>query len=106
METTPKRVIANYFGWVAVASYGTLTNQAFRTAAFKFSQVLTGAIKDTQLWEDCVHEVSSILEYAVSRLYIETTFSKKDKEVVSRLMDSNLNKYLNLRLILGLSYSE
>ena len=83
VDNTPKRVIANYFGWVVASSYGTLTNQAFRNVYFEFSKVLSGALKDTQLWEDCVSVVASTLEYAVSRLYIETSFTKKDKEVVS-----------------------
>lgn len=82
IEKTPKRVIANYLGWVIASSLGPYTVQAFKTATFEFDHVMTGAIKDTELWKDCLDIVASYLEYAASRLYVEKHFSKEDKKQV------------------------
>ena len=83
IESTPKRVVANYIGW-AVSGLGSFTNQAFREANIEFGQVDSdddSTYKD--LWRDCVDNIESTLQYAISRLYIDTGFTKKDKDVVN-----------------------
>ena len=95
IESTPKRVIANYFGWVIASSLGPYTVNAFKKAAFEFDHVMTGAVKDTELWKDCLDIVSGYLQYAASRLYVDKSFSKEDKKQVRSSTHAMILNFLN-----------
>ena len=94
MNETPKRVIANHFGWIIAYTFGPHTTQAFRDASFEFSHSGGGEIKERQLWQDCLNIVTMNLRYAVSRLYIDTSFSRKDKDMVSCNTQNTVNSTL------------
>ena len=74
LENTPKRVIANYFGWKLVNSL----DQFVGTTNSKYQ---------------CSSLVASMLSFVGGRLYVETSFSKKDKNLVSFKSITLLNKY-------------
>lgn len=83
IENTPKRVIANYLGWNTVTGFGSYTNKKFRKAVFEFNRVVSGVEKEMELWDSCVNYLSTTLQYAVSRLYVDKNFSQKDKQEAS-----------------------
>jgi predicted metalloendopeptidase len=79
---TTRRVIANYIGWRIAMSFGSFTVEKFREIEFQFNKVKSGVQKQPELWKTCVSYVSSALQYAVSRKYVEENFTIKDKEEV------------------------
>jgi predicted metalloendopeptidase len=79
---TTRRVIANYIGWRIAMSFGSFTVEKFREIEFQFNKVKSGVQKQPELWKTCVSYVSSALQYAVSRKYVEENFTTKDKEEV------------------------
>jgi predicted metalloendopeptidase len=82
LDRTTNRVIANYFGWRIAMSLGSFTVGKFRDIEFQFNKVKSGVQKQSELWKSCVSYISSALQYAVSRKYVEENFSTKDKEEV------------------------
>ncbi|XP_054152475.1 neprilysin-1-like [Oppia nitens] len=96
LENTPKKVIANYFGWYAVSGLGSWTTSAFKKINFEFNQLISGAVKDQELWRYCLNDLSNGLEYAISRVYIDKSFTKKDKEKSSLIIKDIKDSYNNL----------
>jgi len=82
LTTTPKRVIANYFGWDFVRNMGSHTDKRFRDIAFHFTRVISEVERDVELWQSCIRSVSESLPYAVSRLYVGKHFTPNDKQMV------------------------
>ena len=82
VESTPKRVIANYFGYVFFSRYGQFTVNAFKKLNFEFNSRMSGVVKDSELWKDCLDDVQAVIPYAVSRMYLDTSFTKEDKKEV------------------------
>ncbi|CAG2177165.1 unnamed protein product, partial [Oppiella nova] len=80
LTTTPKRVIANYFGWDFVRHMGAHTDKRFRDITFKFNQIFTEAEKDVELWRTCMDSISTKLPYVLSRLYVEKQFTQNDRQ--------------------------
>ncbi|CAG2168946.1 unnamed protein product [Oppiella nova] len=96
LSETPPRVIANYFGWYAVSGLSSWTTSAFRSVTFEFSKVTSGAVKDVELWRYCLNDLSNGLEYAISRLYIDKSFSKKDKQEASLIIKDIKDSFYEL----------
>ena len=82
LEKTPTRVVANYLGWLAVMNLGSLTTKKFREVVFNFNKVVSGVEKEVELSDDCVSNLLSSIQYAVSRLYVDKNFTPKDKQEV------------------------
>ncbi|CAG2164051.1 unnamed protein product, partial [Oppiella nova] len=86
LTTTPKRVIANYFGWDFARSMGSHTDKRFRDIAFQFIRVISEVERDVELWQSCIRSVSESLPYAVSRLYVGKHFTPNDKQMAQNLI--------------------
>jgi predicted metalloendopeptidase len=90
LEKTPKRVIANYLGWMIAMSLGDYTVEKFRKNEFEFQIVNSGVEQQTELWRICATYLETALQYAVSRKYVDENFTKKDKEEVRDIfLDNN-----------------
>jgi len=89
LERTTNRVIANYFGWRIAMAFGSYTVEEFRNIEFQFNNVYSGVQKKSELWKTCVTFLSSALQYAVSRKYVEENFTTKDKEEVRKSLIIN-----------------
>ena len=79
---TPKRVITNYFGSKIAQNLAPFANKAFRDIKTAFKRLTSDVREETPLWKDCITNIISMND-VLARLYIDTSFSKKDKEVVS-----------------------
>ncbi|XP_054153016.1 neprilysin-1-like isoform X2 [Oppia nitens] len=95
-EKTPVRVIANYFGWMTVMNLGSYTTKQFRDIVFTFDKVVSGVEKETELWQTCTNSLSSSLQYAVSRLYVDKKFTQKDKEEAALMINDIKESYNQL----------
>lgn len=51
---------------------------------YLFLQVLYGTTSEAAVWRQCALYVSTKMENAVGRLYVQEAFSEKSKELVSR----------------------
>ena len=82
MTNTPKRVIANYLGWVAVRKLGVFTTKEFRDIEFEFQRINSGVQKPKPLWKHCIHSLESYLPFAYSRKFIDNHFDINTKHEV------------------------
>ena len=62
---------------------GYFTTNSFRENEFELNKVTQGVKKETEMWKRCSKYLSSTLQYAVSRKFVDVNFSKKDKQEVS-----------------------
>ena len=84
LKSTSSNVIQNYFGWIVAMNLGYFTTNSFRENEFEFNKVTQGVMKQAEMWRRCAMYLESTLQYAVSRKYVDETFSKKDKQEVSQ----------------------
>ncbi len=82
LDSTPNRVIANYFGWIIAMNLGKYTVQRFNDIAFEFNKVSSGVQKQQELWKSCVSYLTDSLQFAASRKFVEEYLTTKDKEEV------------------------
>jgi predicted metalloendopeptidase len=79
LEKTPKRVVANFIGWIVARYLGYLTNAKFRANQFEFYRVF-GIKKERPLWENCVGFLETNLRYPINRIYIDKAFTIDEKK--------------------------
>ncbi|CAG2179242.1 unnamed protein product, partial [Oppiella nova] len=96
LEKTPTRVVANYLGWSAVMNLGSLTTKKFRDVVFNFNKVVSGVEKEAELSDDCISNLLSSIQYAVSRLYVDKNFTPKDKQEASNIISDIKDSYNEL----------
>eukprot|EP00795_Rhopilema_esculentum_P017810 gene17810-9496_t len=87
VATTPKRVIANYFGWIVVQKFGMHLSKEFRDAEFKFRQVALGVDKDTDHWFKCFEVVEDNLDMAIASLFAQAVKPKKAVDVGKQIIE-------------------
>ena len=75
---------------------GTLSDD-FRTAAFKFSSVLSGVSQDRPRWKRSVGAVSGVLGEAIGKMYVEKYFPESSKKRMLELVH-NLQTALAQRI--------
>ena len=81
-----------------VISSGTSTlSDEFRTAAFKFSSVLSGVSQDRPRWKRSVSAVSGLLGEAIGKMYVEKYFPESSKKRMLELVH-NLQTALAQRI--------
>ncbi|CAH2034230.1 unnamed protein product, partial [Iphiclides podalirius] len=79
METTPKRVLANYAMWrVAAASVSYLT-EGVRSRQLAYVTALSGKTERESRWKECADTTSMSLSIAVGALYIRKYFDEGSK---------------------------
>lgn len=87
LETTEKRIIANYIGWRIINKFSALTIKNFQDKKFEFSKVSRGITKKKSVLEFCTLLVNSHLSHAVGRMYINQTFSEDVKLEIERMIE-------------------
>ncbi|XP_045542231.1 neprilysin-2 isoform X1 [Papilio machaon] len=80
LESTPKRVQANYVMWrVAGASVSYLTDE-LRRRQLSYVTVLSGKTERESRWKECVDTTSMSLSISVGALYIRKYFNEDSKK--------------------------
>uniref|UniRef100_A0A158Q2M1 Neprilysin n=1 Tax=Dracunculus medinensis TaxID=318479 RepID=A0A158Q2M1_DRAME len=79
MQSTNKRVIANYLQWRTVQGYSSFLPEQIREPFYAFKANLTGMPSSPALerWEDCIFLSLMIMDIPVGKLYIENFFNEK-----------------------------
>jgi predicted metalloendopeptidase len=93
LQSTPPRVLANYFGWRYVLGYSDYTTKHFLDTYFNFQRVAYGQRKPEKAWETCYTVVDSYFPHTLGRLYIDSYFNPDSKPVVENLVKEVRNAF-------------
>jgi len=91
LQTTPKRVQANYLMWRAAAASMAYMNEAADKISLKFSKKLTGKSEEPPRWRKCVGAASGSLANAVGSLYV-TKYFNEDSKAEALMMVSEIRR--------------
>ncbi|XP_026683285.1 neprilysin-2-like [Diaphorina citri] len=98
LQTTPKKVQANYALWRATAASVSYLTEAIRNRQLQYSTALSGRTQMEPRWKECVDTVSSSISLAMGALYVRKFFKEDAKanaiEMVE-LIREEMNKILN-----------
>lgn len=86
LNSTPSRVIANYFGWRFVLGYSDYTTRHFTDTYFNFQRIAYGQRKPEKTWETCYTIVDSYFPFTIGRLYVDHYFTPESKKIVANLV--------------------
>ena len=75
LKRTPKRVIANYFGWRFVYNFADYTVKEFRHMYFEYQKLSEGITRPEKNWEFCYSLMNSYFNFVIGRLYIDNYFN-------------------------------
>ena len=86
MSRTPKRVIANYFGWILAKHFGRLVSDSLNKKWIELSLNLTlydFLFKQFRLrkqrWEKCVEQLVDAFPHLMNRLYVDNSLTEDVK---------------------------
>ncbi|XP_050527946.1 neprilysin-2-like [Daktulosphaira vitifoliae] len=88
LKFTPKRVLANYLIWRAVESSVAFSNRRLRDRQLLLQEDLFGRIARGPRWVECVNVVSSVVDLAVSSMYVNNFFNLKTKKSSSKMVEN------------------
>ena len=75
--------MANFIIWNVVYELAPALTSTTHKLYMKFFKAKYGIRKDTALWRRCVRATDTTIDMAVSRLFVNHTFSEKSKKMVS-----------------------
>ncbi len=94
LKTASVESLKDYAMYGVISGATSYLSDDFRTAAFEFSKVLTGATEDKPRWKRAVGAVDGTLGMAVGKLYVEKYFPESSKQRMIQLVK-------NLQVALG-----
>lgn len=77
------RVIANYLMWNVVFHLAPALTPKLHKLYMDYYKAVYGIIQEAPLWKRCIRDTDKTIDMAVSRLFVDETFSEKSKTVVS-----------------------
>lgn len=79
MQSTPKRVVANYIAWRLVQGFSPFLPPSIRDPFYQFKANQTGMFNSPppDRWEDCVTLSVIMMDMPVGRLFVENFFEKE-----------------------------
>lgn len=80
LESTPKRVQANYVMWRAAASSVSYLTEDIRKRQLQYSTALSGRTEREARWKECIDTVSGSLAISVGALYVRKYFKEDAKK--------------------------
>ncbi|KAK9888869.1 hypothetical protein WA026_001089 [Henosepilachna vigintioctopunctata] len=80
LESTPKRVQANYLMWRAAASSVSYLTEALRKRQLEYTTVVTGRTERAPRWKECVDIASGSLSTAAGALYVRKYFNENARQ--------------------------
>lgn len=95
LEKTSQRVLDNYFGWLAVLEFSSLSSETFRDVGYQFAKVSQGITKKTSREKACFGAVDGALNWALGRLFVET-FSDQEKAEAAAIIDEVQSAFVDL----------
>ncbi|KAF0289689.1 Neprilysin-2 [Amphibalanus amphitrite] len=97
LESTPKRVLANYMLWRAVRSSVDNLNMAARDARLKFYAQLYGSTEHKPRWKECLEDTISTMHIAAGSLYVKNHFDEDSKKAALELV-ADVHQQFNMML--------
>ncbi|XP_050528003.1 neprilysin-2-like [Daktulosphaira vitifoliae] len=86
LKFTSKRVLANYLVWRAVASSIAFCNRRVRYREQLWHEAVLGRPAREPRWTECVTISSTVVDSAVSALYVKQYFDKQTKTVATDMV--------------------
>ncbi|XP_058790780.1 neprilysin-2-like [Phymastichus coffea] len=87
INSTPKRVLANYAIWRVVQESDSFMNEHVKRIKADFMASIIGTNVQVPRWIQCLDYVSQNLHLAIGALYVRKNFDKKSKEVAEKLVN-------------------
>ncbi|XP_058790781.1 neprilysin-2-like [Phymastichus coffea] len=87
INSTPKRVLANYAIWRVVQESDSFMNEHVKRIKADFMASIIGTNVQVPRWIQCLDYVSQKLYLAVGALYVREHFDKKSKVIAEELVD-------------------
>ncbi|CAG0902422.1 unnamed protein product [Cyprideis torosa] len=79
MAETPKRTLANYIGWRVVHESVPYVTERIRRHQLEYVAKLTGQVKRSPRWKECMGFVCGVFGNAIGALYVRKLFSPATK---------------------------
>lgn len=96
LKRTKKRVLGNYLMWRAIQEKVSFLPEVFRKRRLKYLEEVTGKKKYASRREICANTASSMLDLAVSAMYVRKHFKDNIKEKAAVIVESLLQEVVKL----------
>ena len=97
IKEVPLQALKDYAELGVIYGATSMLSDDFRTVAFEFSQVMSGAQEDKPRWKRAVGAVNGVLGMPVGQLYVEKYFPESSKQRMLTLVN-NLKDALHQRI--------
>ncbi|XP_024910669.1 neprilysin isoform X2 [Cynoglossus semilaevis] len=90
-----KRDLQNYMVWRFAMMVVESLSRSYRDTRKSFHKVLYGTTSEAAVWRQCALYVSTKMENAVGRLYVQEAFSEKSKELMEEMIREIREVFIN-----------
>ena len=88
LAATPKRTVANYMYWRAVADSIDYLNEKSRNQLFLWESKKLGHSEKIPRWKECVISVTKSLPLSAGALYVKNYFNEKAKTAAVKMTEN------------------
>ncbi|KAG4067966.1 hypothetical protein HA402_010652 [Bradysia odoriphaga] len=88
IDSTPKRILANYAAWRQAVSSVNYLPSNFRSRQLEYERITTGRAEAYPRWLECVEITLSQYPIAFGALYVRKHFNAAAKEIAQEMVDN------------------
>ncbi|XP_011689066.1 PREDICTED: membrane metallo-endopeptidase-like 1 isoform X4 [Wasmannia auropunctata] len=97
INTTPKRVQANYALWRATAESVKYLTDDIRKRQLKYTTVLNGKTEREPRWKECINTVfDSVMIISISSMYVRKYFKEDAKKTAFEMVDNIRQEFMKI----------
>ncbi|XP_008202483.2 neprilysin-2 [Nasonia vitripennis] len=96
IQTTPKRVLANYLLWRVSMDSASFLGDKVQAIQTKYEAVLTGKKEKGERWKTCLSDITSNLYVSASALYVRKYFDNEAKHNAEEMIQNIQQSFKNI----------
>ncbi|XP_070559985.1 membrane metallo-endopeptidase-like 1 [Ptychodera flava] len=87
VQNTSQRTIANYIVWIITMGKISKLSSNFRDIKQKYDEVVYGTTSQNTRWQRCVHDLTSVMDFAVGRIFVDVHYDEESKIRTNKMID-------------------